>query len=411
MRIVGGGGGGRRGRRGQRGQITAPQIPITGGAGTGLRVAGTQPSTEQQEGSGGGLPSLPSAAPAVSQLPLFDDFAPVESAPWETLDERRRGTAFLQIPVRTVLNPPTSTGMGFWSLNPYVGCEFGCSYCYARDTHRYQMERAAKTAAGESDGDPLPAWQAFEQRIFVKSDAAQTLARTLDPAKLAGQSLVIGTATDPYQPAERTFRLTRQLLETLLTHRGYSIGLITKSPLVTRDISLWQRLSERHDVTINISLISTNAQLVRRLERRSAIPQTRLRALTALTSAGLNAGVMVAPILPGLTDDRRGLEAMMQAGQSAGARYVVGIPLRLDPVSRRRFWPVLQQEYPQLVERYRRCYGPRSHARQPYLSALIKRVRQLQQQYGFPVQGDSRRRRKEPHDTHHLDACAQMPLL
>ncbi|MEE8061227.1 MAG: radical SAM protein [Gemmatimonadales bacterium] len=347
-----------------------------------------------------------------TQLPLFDDFEAVEPAPWETLDERRRGTAFLQIPVRTVLNPPASTGMGFWSLNPYVGCEFGCSYCYARDTHRYQMERAAKDEGRESGAGALPAWQAFEQRIFVKTDAAQILARTLNPAKLAGQSLVIGTSTDPYQPAERTFQLTRQILEALLDHRGYSIGLITKSALVTRDIPIWQQLSERHDVTINISLISTNARLVRRLERRSPIPQARLRALTALTTAGLNAGIMMAPILPGITDDHRGLEAMMRAGQTAGARYVVGIPLRLDPVSRRRFWPVLQQEFPQLVERYRRCYGPRSYARRPYLSALIQRVRQLQQQYGFPVQGDSRRQRQEPHQAaRQLDACVQMPLL
>ena len=324
------------------------------------------------------------------QLPIFDDPKP-EPTSWAMLDERRRGTAFLQLPTRTVLNPPASTGMGFWSLNPYVGCEFGCSYCYARDAHRYQLERAADQVPEASP--PLPAWQAFEQRILVKSDAAATLAHTLDPAKLAGQTLVIGTATDPYQPAERTFGLTRQILETLLSHRGYSIGIITKSPLVARDIDVLQQLSQRHDVSINISLISANARLVRRLERRSPIPKTRLTALGKLTAAGLNAGIMMAPILPGLTDDRRGLEAMMRSAKAAGARYVIGIPLRLDPVSRRRFWPTLQQEFPHLVERYRRCYGPRSYAKKAYISALIRRVRQLQQQYGFPVQSDRRQRR------------------
>ena len=344
---------------------------------------------------------------AAIQLPIFDDPKP-KSTPWATLDERRRGTAFLQLPVRTVLNPPASTGMGFWSLNPYVGCEFGCSYCYARDAHRYQLERAADQIPEASPS--LPPWQAFEQRILVKSDAAATLARTLDPTKLAGQTLVIGTATDPYQPAERTFGLTRQILETLLRHRGYCIGIITKSPLVTRDIDILQRLSRQHDVSINISLISTNARLVRRLERRSPIPQARLTALGKLTTAGLNAGIMMAPILPGLTDSRRGLEAMMRSAKAANARYVIGIPLRLDPVSRRRFWPTLQQEFPHLVERYRRCYGPRSYAKRAYVSALIRRVRQLQQQYGFPVQSDRRQRRTSA-ATQRPSACEQMALL
>lgn len=350
--------------------------------------------------SGGGGGQYP------AQLPIFDDLDSGPT-PWTTLDERRRGTAFLQLPTRTILNPPASTGMGFWSLNPYVGCEFGCSYCYARDAHRYQLERAADQAPEGSSS--LPPWQAFEQRILVKSDAAATLAHTLDPAKLAGQTLVIGTATDPYQPAERTFGLTRQILETLLSHRGYSIGIITKSPLITRDIDVLQQLNRQHDISINVSLISANARLVRRLERRSPTPKTRFTALGKLTAAGLNAGIMMAPILPGLTDDRRGMEGMMRSAKAAGARYVVGIPLRLDPVSRRRFWPMLQQEFPQLVERYRRCYGPRTYAKRAYLSALIGRVRQLQRQYGFPVQAD-RRQRKTP-AARQPPTCAQMALL
>ena len=352
------------------------------------------------------------------QLPLFDEPDPgIMTSPYPALDRRLRGTTFFDWPARTVLNPPSATGMGFWSLNPYIGCEFGCSYCYARDTHRYQMERAAAKLGTEAAGTtpdvetdpaddptfpPLPAWQAFERRILVKSGAAATLARTLGssaaagpgrpgrPGGLGGRPLVIGTATDPYQPAERTFRLTRQILEALLHHRGYTIGIITKSALVTRDIPLLQQLNQRHDLSVNISLISADARLVRRLERRSPVPRARLRALANLAAAGLNAGLMIAPILPGLTDDRPGLEALMGAARDAGARFALGIPLRLDPVSRRRFWPLLQQEFPQLVERYRRCYGPRSYARRAYHSALLRRVRLLQRQYGFPVQGDSR---------------------
>ena len=167
------------------------------------------------------------------------------------LDERERGTRFLSLGARSVLNSPSSTGMGFWSINPYVGCEFGCTYCYARDTHRYSLERAERRNDGTAGGDAeIPPWLAFEKRILVKTDIAERLARTLDPSKLGHDSLVIGTATDPYQPAERRYRLTRSILDVLTGFRGLRVGIISKSPLVTRDIDLLQQLSERHEVTV-----------------------------------------------------------------------------------------------------------------------------------------------------------------
>src|SRR5687767_8289466 len=141
-------------------------------------------------------------------------------------------------PARSVLNAPAATGMGFWSVNPYVGCAFGCAYCYARDTHRWAAERAAEGAAGGPFGDaaPLPPWLAFERRILVKRDAARLLRQALRPGARAwralverGEPLAIGTATDPYQPAERRFGVTRALLEVLVELRGLRLGLITKS--------------------------------------------------------------------------------------------------------------------------------------------------------------------------------------
>ena len=181
---------------------------------------------------------LPVLAPAPRQL--------------DVLDERARGTMFLELSPRSVLNSSASTRMGFWSVNPYVGCEFGCTYCYARDTHRYAVERASASSGVISDdaAAPMPPWLAFERRILVKTNAPEVLARTLDPARLEGQSLVIGTATDPYQPAERRFRITRRLLEVLLGFRDLSIGIITKSPLIARDAALLGALSRRHEVTI-----------------------------------------------------------------------------------------------------------------------------------------------------------------
>ena len=186
----------------------------------------------------------------------------------DVLDRRARGTTFLELSPRSVLNSSASTRMGFWSVNPYVGCEFGCTYCYARDTHRYAVERAAASSGVGADDSaaPLPPWLAFERRILVKTTAPEVLARTLDPSRLNGESLVIGTATDPYQPAERRFRITRRLLEVLLRFRDLSIGIITKSPLIARDAALLRSLSDRHEVTIHLSVATADRVLARLVE-------------------------------------------------------------------------------------------------------------------------------------------------
>jgi DNA repair photolyase len=231
----------------------------------------------------------------------------------------------------------------------------------------------------------LPAWLAFEKQILVKTSAAAVLARTLFPAKLAGASLVIGTATDPYQPAERRFRLTRSILEALRSWRGLSLGIITKSPLILRDRDLLGELAERHELTVNISLASVDAALLRRVEARSPAPHARLRAVKGLVDAGIHAGIMMAPVIPGVTDSREALAAVMAAGKAAGARYVVGAALRLGPAARTRFLPHLAQEFPELVERYTRRFGHSESPGQDYVDALARRIRSLQREYGFPV--------------------------
>ena len=349
------------------------------------------------------------------------DFLPRRpAAPLPVLDERQRGTRFIAWPVKSVLNSPATTGMGFWSVNPYVGCEFGCTYCYARDTHRYAVERATSAPVplsmngeGElpdssldndspspftergSGGEVEVAWTPddFERRILVKTGAAEVLVRTLDPAKLDGSSLVIGTATDPYQPAERKFRLTRKLLEQLKQYHGLSIGIITKSPLVTRDLRLLQELSSRHEVTINISLCTADAILARRLERRSPIPQARLRAMEILLKGGVRAGLLIAPILPGINDDRPGLARLFAAAKDAKASYVHGSALRLDPALGPRFIEFVAREFPELAERYHRHFDGRWYVTREYQQALSKRLRGLQREYGFAV-GDTREYRQ-----------------
>jgi DNA repair photolyase len=287
--------------------------------------------------------------------------------------------------------------MGFWSLNPYIGCEFGCTYCYARDTHRWTVERLEGGQGGRG-AETLPLRPAappdFERRILVKTSAAAVLQRTLFPARLAGATLVIGTATDPYQPAERRFKLTRSVLEALLGWRGLKLALITKSPLILRDLSLLQQLAERHELTVNLSLASLDARLLRRIEMRSPAPHARLRALERLTAAGIHAGILIAPVLPGITDGREALEAVIAAGKAAGACYVVGSALRLGPAARARFLPHLAREFPELAERYQRHYARRDRAERTYTEALARRIRALQQAYGFPLDEGMRRRRQ-----------------
>ncbi len=316
------------------------------------------------------------------------------------VDERARGTRFLSLPVRRVLNPPAATHMPFWSLNPYVGCEFGCSYCYARKTHEWVMERhgaeppAPSEAADPADDRRPAAWRSFEQNILVKHSAPEVLLRTLEPARLGTTSLVIGTATDPYQPAERKFLLTRRLLEALLQHRGLSIGLITKSPLVVRDLDLLAALAKRHELSVNLSLASMDAALLRRLENRTPAPHARIRALARLTQGGIHAGLLIAPILPGITDSWAQLAALMEAAKEAGARYVAGAALRLGPAARAGFLPVLAREFPELIGRYERRYGKSPRAGAEYERALSRRLRSLQEAFGFPVSEGMRRTRQ-----------------
>jgi len=317
------------------------------------------------------------------------------------LDERLRGTKFVMLESRSVLNAPEQTGMDFWSINPYVGCEFGCTYCYARFAHRYVVERA-HAARRLADGQLAEyrganGWEAFEQRIFVKAGLQVALRADLRRYHRSAERdapIVIGTATDPYQPAERRFRLTRLVLEELAKCEGLSVGIITKSPLVTRDIDVLQRIQQRNDLEVHVSLISLDTEIVRVLEARSPMPAVRLRAVRRLTEAGVNAGLIVAPVLPGISDDVERLESLFRAALAAGARYVSASPLRLYPGIRDRFLPVLEEHFPHLAERYRRAYAGRGAAPRKYAQALVRRVRKLQAKYGFEAREIQDRYRK-----------------
>ncbi len=293
---------------------------------------------------------------------------------------------------KSVLNGPDVTGMGFWSVNPYVGCAFGCAYCYARYAHRYVMERGAASERLDDslsrDFAAMPPWLAFERHIFVKQNAPQQLARALRQGSdrhlnlIRGEAVVIGTATDPYQPAERRFRVTRGILETLAQHPGLEVVVITKSPLITRDIDVLARIKRHSRVSVHLSLITLDRDLARRLEPRAPTPESRLRALERLRAAGIDAGINCMPVLPGITDDPRALEALVKRVAAAGATYVGACALRLQSAARQRYLPFIEQEFPHLAGRYRSAYARSPHVSDRYRAGLQAFFSRLCRKYG-----------------------------
>ena len=270
---------------------------------------------------------------------------------------------------RNVLNGPEVTGMGFWSVNPYVGCAFGCAYCYARYTHRWVLDR---TRDGESRARRSSSRRAIRCRRGSRSSGASSSSRT--PADVLrerrcatdrksisrcsrGDTIVIGTATDPFQPAERRFRVTRSVLEVLAEHPGLSICIITKSPLITRDIDVLQRINRISSLSIHLSLISLDRELARTLEPRAPTPEARLRALARLRENGIETGINVMPVLPAITDHPDALERLVKAVAERGASYVNACALRLRSTARARYLPFIEQEFPHLAKRYWATYA------------------------------------------------------
>ncbi|HEY5219311.1 MAG TPA: radical SAM protein [Gemmatimonadaceae bacterium] len=300
---------------------------------------------------------------------------------------------------RSVLNNPGITGFdGFWSINPYVGCAFGCAYCYARYAHRYALERALAADPAHPDlqqlSRDLPPWLAFERAIVVKRNAADVLARALmhGPARLGelarGHRIVIGTATDPYQPAERRFAVTRGILEVLSRHPNLRVVIITKSPLVTRDVDLLSRLGRHSRVEVHVSLITVDRELARRIEPRAPTPEARLRAIVRLHAAGIAVRVNAMPVLPGITDGAAQLDALVAQVKRAGADCIVAGSLALRSTARQRYLPFIQAEFPELAARYRATFAHGHAMGQRYRDGLKQRMRELCEHHGLRYGSD-----------------------
>jgi DNA repair photolyase len=325
----------------------------------------------------------------VQQAALFD--AGVLGRPLPVVGEQK-DIQYFGSTARSVLNDPETTKMGFWSINPYVGCAFGCAYCYARYTHRWVLDRSATANPDRQDlgsaRDAMQPWLAFERRIFVKQNAADVLRRTLRhgsdklKALLEGETIVIGTATDPFQPAERRFRITRSVLEVLAEHPGLSVAIITKSPLITRDIDVLSRINRHSSLSIHLSLISTDRDLARKIEPRAPTPEARLRALGRLREAGIETGINVMPVLPAITDHPDALEKLVRAVAERGASYLNACPLRLRSSARARYLPFIEKEFPHLAKRYWATYAFDHKVSATYADGLREKMRALCERYG-----------------------------
>src|SRR5437868_5819451 len=286
---------------------------------------------------------------------------------------------YFTLPVRSLLNRCTSARMPFtWTINPYRGCEFACKYCYARYTHEFMEMR---------DGVD------FERKIYAKQQSAWLLRRDLKKVK-AGEDIAIGTATDPYQPAERRYEITRAIMEELSLHSGLSIGVVTKSQLVLRDIDVLKKISERNELVINLTVTTVDTELARKLEPRAPRPDLRLDAVKKLNENGIRAAVICAPVLPGITDSAADLEALVAAAVQAGAKYVYANPLFLKDCAAKMFMPFLEQHFPHLVAAYQQRYGKDAYASPAYRRRIAELMNKLAHKYGLP-DGEERRRTRE----------------
>jgi len=288
----------------------------------------------------------------------------------------RAEVEYFALTARSTLNRESSGRMPFaWTINPYRGCEFGCPYCYARYTHEF-----------------MELWDGrdFERKIYAKVNAPELLRAELRQARDRGLPIALGTATDPYQPAEKQFGITRHLLEVFADFEGLEFSLTTKSVLILRDVDLLRDVSARHRFSVHMTVTTTNERLACLLEPKAPPPARRLEAVRALAAAEIHVGVNVMPILPALTDSSPSLEAVARAAAEHGAKFLYGNVLFLMPSAMKQFMPFLAREFPRLVKRYRNLYARSAYLNGEYKDQMMKLVALLRARYGLDSRDDDR---------------------
>ena len=286
------------------------------------------------------------------------------------------GAQVEEIQCKTLLNRIDVPTFPFrWTLNPYRGCRHACRYCYARPTHEFWG---------------MDAGREFEQRVFAKVNAPQVLRQELKKPGWRGESIAIGTASDPYEPAESQYELTRRILQVLADFRNPA-SITTKGVLVRRDVDVLRELSEVAEVRVNFSIGSLDEEVWKLTEPGAPRPQARLEAMEYLVDNGISAGVMMAPLLPGISDHEENINAVAHAARNHGAQFLGANLLFLKPGSKEWFMPMLRETYPHLEQGYAKLYR-KTYAPKEYTEAVLSLVDRARARWGL----ERRRRETAP---------------
>src|SRR6266567_4372475 len=279
-----------------------------------------------------------------------------------------RGMTFFEVQARSIINRvPDASRVPFrWTINPYRGCSHACVYCYARKTHTYL---------------DLDAGQDFNSRVVVKVNAAELLRKELAARAWRSEHIAMGTNVDCYQRAEGRYQLMRGILEAL-RDAANPFSILTKGSLILRDLDLLQQAAEVTDVGTNVSVGFVDRELWRSVEPGTPSPQKRLDVCRTLNDAGIPCGVLMAPILPFLTDSPSQLAAGVKAVAEAGATHVAPIVLHLRPGAREWFMAWLAENHPDLVPKFERLYRRGSYAPKAYQQEVTGRVHELALRFG-----------------------------
>jgi DNA repair photolyase len=271
------------------------------------------------------------------------------------------GTRFYEVRAKSALNKvPEASQMPFrWTVNPYRGCAHACVFCFARPTHTYLGFDAGRD---------------FEREIVVKVNAPEVLRAELARPSWKGEHVALGTNTDPYQWVEGRYRLMEGIWEALLDARN-PCSILTKSPLLLRDMELMRRLRERVDFTACLSIPTLDEKAWRETEPRTPNPKARLEAVAELNRAGIPTGVLIAPLMPGINDAPHQIEPLLAAAAQAGATSIGGIALHLRGEVRDVFMDWMRAKRPDLLPRYEQLYSKGAYAPRPERERLAKLVR------------------------------------
>ena len=283
-------------------------------------------------------------------------------------DAKRRGDAatYQEIRCRSALNRVKGKAYMQWSLNPYRGCTHGCHYCFARRYHSH-LE--------------LDAGDAFASVIFVKTNFVEVLRRELDRPAWKKESIGFGTATDPYQPIEGTYKISRGVIEAL-RDAATPVGIVTKGPMVVRDIDVLKDLSAVASCRVHMSVPTVDEDAWEKLEPGVAHPMQRLKAVRQLVDAGIDCGVLMAPIVPGFSTQPAKLERTVKAIADSGATSVAAMVMHMDGGTREHFMALLHREYPNLVPMYEQLYASR-YVNKDYDKRVQEVVSLMRQRYGI----------------------------